>query len=259
MNILIGPKLGDFLHCLLIPKMIWELTKQKSNIFICEAYKFPETFTTGIKKTYEELLPLMIEQEFVNKFEIFNDQNIDMYLSDYRLSNKLYNDSWTNIILNSFMPDKDPIKNLKILNLKKDKKFEDKILISRKAHRCIADRNVFYSKFIHKFKENVFYIRTKDEMSENQFAKNHVENIVCENFYEFATAINSCKLFIGNLSSPLALATCLNKDRICELVQPDAIHYINDVKNYDNMSFFDHRNHYICERHNDFIKDILEV
>ena len=38
-----------------------------------------------------------------------------------------------------------------------------------------------------------------------------------DSFYDLCLCINSCKLFIGSQSAPLALANALHKERICGL------------------------------------------
>lgn len=257
MNILIGPKLGDFMHCMLIPKMLWETKKIKSNIYICENYIHPERFTSGIKKIYEETYQLIIEQEYVESYNIFNNEKMDLFLGDFRICKKLFKDSWTNMLIDHFLKNEKPIFNLQIIKTKKEEYLKDKILINRKNYRVNGNKNYFYKNLFNKFKDNVLYLEPESNKSEDPFIFNSIESIKTKNLYDFVKCINSCKFFIGNLSAPLAIATCLNKDRLGELCYPDAIHYINDFYNYDTFSWFDHNKSMISNKHSDILKDLF--
>ena len=63
---------------------------------------------------------------------------------------------------------------------------------------------------------------------------------------DWFTSINSCQMFIGNLTGPTAISNALNKLRIIEL--PDTIdiyHTIGEEKYSKNISwFFDQNNLY---------------
>jgi len=258
MNILLGPKLGDLIHCLLIPKMIFETKKIKSNIFICENYIHPSSFTSGIKKTYEETYNLITEQEYVESYKIFNNEKFDLFLGNFRISKKIYKDCWTNMLLDHFLNNEKPIFNIEVIKTKKDESLKDKILINRKNYRINSNKNYFYKNLFKKFKDDVLYLEPECNKAEDQFTFNQLNSIKTKNLYDFIVCINSCKLFIGNLSAPLAIATCLNKDRIGELTYPDAHHYINDFYNYDTFSWFDDKNMMISNKHKNILENLFK-
>lgn len=74
----------------------------------------------------------------------------------------------------------------------------------------------------------------------NNFAhKDKCEVYQPKNLLEFCTIINSGKRFLGNQSSPLAIATALNVPRTGELLyNATQLHYLNDHLYYDNCNFF---------------------
>jgi hypothetical protein len=72
---------------------------------------------------------------------------------------------------------------------------------------------------------------------ENFPFRDRVKLHICNSFSEMVKIINSCKFFIGNMSTPLALAHCLQVPHLGELVPLDDIHYIND-EIYINNFFY---------------------
>lgn len=251
MNILIGPKLGDFFHCLLIPKLMWEYEKQKCNIFLCEKY---DSFTNGLKKTYEELKDIVLYQEYVKEFKIHEKEKIDMDLCNFRNSSKLCRDSWTNILIDMFLKNKKTIFDLKIIDWKKDYNYKDTFVFNRSSIRIIERGNKVIENFLKNKK--CLFIYSFNEIDNFLFKKNMI-SLKCGSLNQMLTIINSCKMFIGNLSAPLAIAHSLNKDRLCEIATNDGLQYTKEILNYNKISWFSQNNAYITENHYDSLKNIL--
>jgi len=67
-----------------------------------------------------------------------------------------------------------------------------------------------------------------------------VDLLLCDSFYDMVVHINSCKIFVGNMSTPLAIAHSLGVPHLCELYATDQVHYIGDEKYIKNFFYFKH-------------------
>jgi hypothetical protein len=65
--------------------------------------------------------------------------------------------------------------------------------------------------------------------------KNLVQPLYIDNIQNLFEIINSCSLFCGNLSAPMAIAYALMKNIVCEIGYVDGDSYKNETKYYDNI------------------------
>jgi ADP-heptose:LPS heptosyltransferase len=54
---------------------------------------------------------------------------------------------------------------------------------------------------------------------------------------DFCRAIAGCKFFIGNQSSPLAIAHALDVPRLGELSNGDSVHYVGEEEFFPRMNW----------------------
>jgi ADP-heptose:LPS heptosyltransferase len=95
-----------------------------------------------------------------------------------------------------------------------------------------------YRKKLKKY-DSVSFICFDKKQYENFKLKDEYPVIYVDNLYDFAVKINSCKLFVGNQSAPMALAVALNVPRYTELYgKIDHIHYMKDIVYYQNYDYF---------------------
>jgi hypothetical protein len=235
-NYLAGPKLGDCINSLMVCKRNFELHGFKANIFLSDIGCF---FEKGIEFTYNELLPVLKQQEWFSNLEFYKNQNIDIDLVSFRSSNYLYNDNWLNIFLKTFINETPP-KEYKWIDIKeKDFTLNDTLLINRSIRLPLSDSSENkYEKLIEKH-NNVKFICFDEEQYNNFKFKNKVELLKVSSLYDFFVKINSCKCFLGNQSSPTTIASSLNVPRIIELCDGiEAIHYRSDSLYYSNFRCF---------------------
>lgn len=162
------------------------------------------------KKNFQMLLPLLKTQKYLSEIKYHEKENIDVDLDLFRkmpFNIMFHSVRWYSHITGT------PIDmNKKFLNVKKNNKFKDKILI------LITQRYRNYLinyKFLNK-KKNIIFIGLKNEY-EN--LRNQIKNLKFynfKNFLEMAEAINSCKFFIGNLNFAFSLAEALKAPRLLE-------------------------------------------
>jgi hypothetical protein len=122
---------------------------------------------------------------------------------------------------------------------KTDPKFKNKVIINRRNNPVRFNPNFPYNEIMESYKDDLIFISTSDD-DYNAFPyKNKCEFYKINNIDEWFTVINSSALFVGNLSSPTSIASCLDKKRIVELPNTtDINHWIGEEKYSKNISWF---------------------
>jgi hypothetical protein len=228
-NFVSGGKTGDLLHNLMVVKSMCETQNKKAVLYITNVSSYGgDNFHFDMHKTYNDLEPIIMSQPYIDSFHLLrNDDVIDDFinLNQWRESELLHKSNWINLLCNKFKinPPSEPW-----LTYNKKEGLDDAILIHRSLHRHII--NFPWEKIVN---ENKCYFITNTcalhEYEQFQY-KDKVELISCETLSDLVISINSCKFFIGNMSTPLALAHCLGKPHLGELIFPDEFHYIGEEK-----------------------------
>lgn len=228
-NFICGGKTGDLLHNLMVIKTICESNNFKGVLYITNNRGYGgDDFHFDIKKTYDDLEPMIMSQDYIESFHILIDgENIGNFinLNQWRWSKLFFKSNWIDLLCDNYQidPPIEPwIKSNKIEGL------EETILIHRSLHRHTP--NFPWEKIVNdnrcKFITNINSIEEYDSFP----FKDKVELLTCNTFNDFVQSINSCKFFIGNMSTPLAISHGLGKPHLCELYSVDEIHYIGDEK-----------------------------
>ncbi len=196
------------------------------------------------KNSYEKLLPLLKVQPFLNKIDIYKNQNIDINLDLFRdlpINFNIDSVRWylhiTGINSNLNSP--------YLLKINKSKKFKNCIVFMRSLRR---QNKYIKFKFLNKYK-NLIFIGLYNEYLD---LKKQIKNLKfhnCKNFLEMAEIINASRLFIGNLSFGYTLAEGLKKPRLVESYLDFPLIYPNGT----NGCEFYFQEHF--EKH---VKDILQ-
>jgi hypothetical protein len=233
LNMISGGKLGDFIHQLYIPAIIYNVYNIKTNLYISE---IGDRFSFGLENTFNELHDIISKQEYINTFEIYNNQNINFNLSFWRNENPQL--CWTEKLSSTYLQSANfNIRNFQIIkNVKNIKKYNNSLIINRSLDHRRHSANDLYIKYIHEYgKENSFFIYTDVNQYVNFPHKNLVQPLYIDNIQDLFKIINSCSLFCGNLSAPMAIAYALMKNIVCEIGYVDGDSYKNEKKYYDNI------------------------
>lgn len=246
-NVVIGPRLGDLLHSLVLPRYIFENMNMVSNIHIAE---INDVFATSLQQTYEEVKPIIENQKFCKSFQILDTakypdwQKTFINTQNFRKSPWLYKTTWSQLILNSCLKSQPQIPNdYKVLDLPSSSKYSNALMINRKdgSHDRTDFTKKVYKDIISQFDEK-YFLCFDYKQYENFFYKDLVEPLVIPDLYDYMVAINSCKLFLGSQSGPLSMASVLNVDRVGELFHKtlfrDDLHYYNDGNLHKNVELF---------------------
>lgn len=231
--------MGDFIHSLILPKYVFDKTGECFNIYITNHAK--ETFASGLETSYNELVPIVSEQKYVNDFQIWNDEHIDIDLTTFRNFENLFTTSWNEFYLWNYIGHNIEIPfNYSWIDLKKDNTFKDVLLINRNykpyAGPGIEDH---YLNYIKAYKGRVYFICSYIDQYTSSPLNDLVPMIYLPSMKDMMVAISSCEHFLGNLTATAAMATAVNTPRTIEMHDPNLRYkYIYEMKNYNNLSCF---------------------
>jgi hypothetical protein len=221
-----GGLLGDFFHQLSVINEMFLNTGRKGILYIANDIG-GANFRYELNKTYQDTYRLISEQRYIKTYGIFNNENYDINLSTWRNNDLLFKTNWHNIFLNTY--------NVnwginKWLDVPIDNSWNDTILFNTTFYRQINLGNIKIEDLLIKYNKCIKFLDVDPEQTDI-FIKNYgnfeIEIYKPSNLYECIVAINSCKLFIGNLSLPLAVAYCLHKKCIVGLANIiDDVHHL---------------------------------
>jgi hypothetical protein len=232
-----GGKLGDLIHSLVVCKFNYEFFNYKADLYIGN---IGDNFEKGLEYTYNDLKPVLEQQEWLNSFGIYTDQHIDINLTKFRDSGYLYTTNWIEIYFGEFFNGMPAPKEYSWITLPKDENLQNTLLINRSMKPMTEKVTEFYKQVIDENKDLDKAFICFDENQYNNFTlRNECRMIKVNSLYDFFQKINSCKLFLGNQSGPMAWATSMNVPRIIELLaRTDNVHYIKDTEYYSNFKWF---------------------
>lgn len=235
MNYLAGGKMGDFIHSLIVCKYKYDMTGEMSNIFLSNN---GHAFEYDLEFTFNELKPLMLLQPWVKSFNIHKNEHIDVDLTIWRQSSKLYQTNWLEIYSNTYLNDIKIPNEYKWIDVTIDPKYSNSLMINRSLKTTDNSKLNVYDSLIDRYQDVYFIcfdIRQYYEFPLHYKAK----LLLVDNLLDFFSKIASCHFFIGNQSGPFAWASALNVPRAVELLDiADRTHYINDSNYYEYFSYF---------------------
>lgn len=213
-------RLGDFIHQMSVVNELFLKTGRKGLIYLCNN---PEPFDNFIN-TFNDLLTVMKKQIYIYDIDLFNNQKYDIDLSSWRFNRITWSGSasWFDVFNSQYKIDSWG-KN-KWLNFENVEKYNNCIIICNTTR---DDRNNYhYLKNLNnllKLNNDKKVIFACSDRKEFEFFKTH-SNFECEmeqfnTLNDWWSAISSCYLFIGNVSSPLSVAYACHKNNIGILVE----------------------------------------
>jgi len=208
-----GGKMGDFIQSLSIINETFYNTGRKGCLYLSNRGDY---FSFGLDNAYKDTYKLITCQPYISSYHIYQDESItfDIDLTTWRKSTLLYRENWKTIFSKFY--DVSWGKH-KWLSLENDTSMNDTILISTNPYRfpTVIDYNTILTKYKNEKTKIVFI--SQDVSHYNDFinrTKLDIPFYKAKTFLEMCTMINSCKLFIGNLSAPLTLAFACHKPNI---------------------------------------------
>ena len=236
LNYICGGRLGDFIHAMYVIMCKYHQTGFKGHLYITDQLRWGgDGFSFNLVKTYNELVDIVVCQPYIASFSIYKDEKIDINLNTFRNYGRLYQDSWLEIMSNSFAVPLLEEPWITLSSSYKDPKYDDVVLIHRSTHRGrhVPEFTDLLT-IIAQHNKCMFITCNIDEY--NIFPLKHLVPLELKStISEMYTAINSCKFFIGNQSGPMAFAYSLFKPLLCEFTEGKF--YINQ-QHYDGINWF---------------------
>ena len=207
--------LGDLIYALPVIK---ELSKtKKCNLYVKvnqpyngQYFKHPSGNIMISERSYNMLLPLLKDQDYLNKIDIFNNQIIDVDLDFFRalpISNQFHSFRWYFHLVG-----KQADMTVPYLDVKPHTTIKDKIVIVR----TFRARNVFINYQFLKNYDNLLFLGTKDEYEDLKKDVPNLEFYDVKDFLELAQIIKSCKFYLSNQTFAYAIAEGLKVPRLLE-------------------------------------------
>lgn len=254
-NLLIGGKLGDFLLGLYGAHLHCRATNCKVNVYMVDI-----GWDFGLKPTYEALYPILMSQDFVDNFEVLTDYYLDplqtpnknspiqvhnqklieegYLVDDYLNSPLLYKACWSDLY--AHMYETQPTVDTAWLAFgKRDSKLVNTVIIHRKSLEEKRFSVEFpYEQIVNGYDSVVFASTNRRDYDAFPW-KQSVDFLQIKDLDHWFTTINSCAMYVGNLTAPVVIAHALNKMRIIELpFNEDALHWIGEEKYSSNVKWF---------------------
>jgi hypothetical protein len=200
-----GGLFGDFFHQLSVIKEKYIQTGKKGILYIAN---IGHHFTFGLENTYEKTYHLVIRQDYIHQYTIYNGEHYDINLCSWRDNRYLLISNWYYIYSDQF--------NIewgkhKWLDVPVHNKWADKILINETNYR-FSDIN--YSKLHETYGDKLIFIAFKetnycDYETFLQTTGLSIEYYDPVTVYDLAIAINSCSMFVGVPSGIMSVALAL--------------------------------------------------
>ena len=243
-------RMGDFFHQLYSVKRICEMRGEKAHITIAGDELFPASdFSKPVYEAAKDLKFLQDLQDYIEHIEPYSGQSLndfDYLPGKYRDSPLLFKTCWTKIHNDLFNLEED-YKYGSWVNVDPDYGFSRKVLINRSKKtnphgypdRCtdIIDWDYLVENneciFI-AFDPSQYYVFL-EEISPKLIHR--LEFLLYDSLLDFCRSIAGCKFFIGNQSSPLAIAHALDVPRLGELSNGDSVHYVGEEEFFPRMNW----------------------
>ena len=250
-NFLMGGKLGDFLHSLFAVKHLNTSA---------DVYMYDIGWEFGINNTYEELRPILLNQNYIRSLSILTDYELDpvqtstnntpvriknsklvnegyVDLGGYIRSPWLYKACWSELYANTF--------NFIIGNEyawithnKIDERFVGKVVIHRRNNPARLNNDFPFNQIIEQYGDDIIFVSSNED-DYRAFPHQHIPFVKITTLDEWFTTINSCGLMISNLTSPAVIAHALDVPRLIELPNTlDAIHCMGEEKYSTNVNWY---------------------
>ena len=227
-----GGMFGDFIQSLSVINEKFYETGRKGNLFIANK---GDKFRYGLENTYNDTYQTIIKQNYINDYKIYNNESYDIDLTMWRNNPKLYKVNWYDLYKDTY--------NVEWgkhvwLDSTYDKKWNDIILINTVHYRWT--NNINYNLLNNQFLNKLVFI-SSDINEYSFFIKTtnlKIPFYKFNNFSDLCIAIKSCKLFVGSLSAPLAIAHAFNKERIIGICNSNDDNILNNLQNiWDNVRY----------------------
>lgn len=197
-----------------MPEFLNEQTRQYTTDMVCMD-----------RRMFDRLKPLLEAQEYIESFEVWEGQKVDIDMDLSRDSNSIpfpagdiHHWAW-NIAPELACDLSIPwlkVNPMAYCNTTKGIRKLNDVVIFNRTERYINPYITYF--FLKKYEDNVVFSGSESEHNAACFPWNiDIPLLITDNFLELARVINSCKFFLGNASMNFHIADALKIQRIIEL------------------------------------------
>lgn len=241
-NFVGGGRIGDYIHTLYVVKNLCAERSEKANLYMAEG---GDTFKFGLQRAFDDVRSLIVAQPYINTFSILPSGLIDPIIDlntwrvglDRNPSTGSYALGWSDLLSSRYgfsVPSEYKWLSADAI----DDLAKDKVLIHRSTHH--HNTGFPWAQVIDASPYSVLFVTSNQEEWDAFPLKSHprVSLHLVPNIKAMAEAMASCRFFIGNQSSPFALASALDVPRLVELDYDPAGFYTDERKYSQNISWF---------------------
>lgn len=220
-----GGALGDFINQLSVINENYLITGRKGLLYISSQNNM---FTFGVERTYADTEKLVKSQPYIHDYKIHNDEAFHVNLSSWRSSDILMKGSFPQIFNKEYNVEWG---KHRWITCNENPKYKDKILVHSSKKRLNYSLN--YEKLFNIPIEKFLFV-TMDYKEYTNFTTVSRHALPFELFTDyslFVEAIFNAGNFLGNLSSPFAVAFAAH--RPCVAILSDGL--IQEANRYYNF------------------------
>lgn len=231
-----GGKLGDFIYGTMVCNYEFVTNGIKADLFIAN---IGDKFETSLESTYQALYPIISIQPWCNSFQIYNNEPIEVNLTDFRQSPLLYNKCWNEIYFDTHFGSIVPPQEFKWIEVDRNSLWRNTLGVNRSNKPITNDCIKVYEQLFSQFDEVDFVCYNRHQY-DNFVLKDKCNLVLVRDLAEFFAIINSCEAFVGNMSGALSWASAMNVPRYAEISGngKDANFCYNEGKYYSNFQWF---------------------
>jgi hypothetical protein len=207
-----GGALGDFINQLSVINEKYLTTGRKGMLYISSR---GDVFTFGVERAYTDTEKLIKSQPYIHDYKIHNGEAFDVDLTTWRSSKLLMTASFAHIYNKEYSVEWG---KHKWITCNDNPKYKDKILVHCSKKRLNYSLN--YDGLFNNIPIEKFLFVTMDREEYSNFSAISKRSIPLELFTDyglFIEAICNCGDFLGNLSSPFAVAFAAHRPCVAML------------------------------------------
>ncbi len=209
-----GGMFGDFIQTLSVVCEKFYETGRKGVLYLSN---YGDKFRNGLEFTYKDTYDIIRSQPYIYSYSIYQSENFDFNLTKWRNNQIIYDGSsdtpnnWYDVYKHAYAIEWGKHKWL-VVNT--DESWKDRIVINTTTYRW--PKNIDFQNLYQRFGQDLLFISASLKEYEYFIEQTglQIEYKQTETFHDLCSIISSCKLFIGSLSAPLAIAHATHTDRI---------------------------------------------
>jgi hypothetical protein len=209
-----GGMFGDFIQTLSVICEKFYETGKKGVLYLSN---YGDKFRNSLESTFQDTYSVIISQPYIFSYSIYQTEKFDFNLTKWRENKFIYDDSmdtpnnWYDVYKYTYGIEWGKHKWLVLNN---DETWKNRIVINTTSYRW--PNNIDFQKLYERYGEDLLFISASPNEYEYFIEKTglQIEYKQTETFHDLCTIISSCKLFIGSLSAPMAVAHATHSDRV---------------------------------------------